>query len=165
MERKFFLLHIVTLASTFSVFPCEITLDNGFKMIVEFDPGFDRHYFRSDVTLRAELQNAYIIERAMKIRDSDYQAKCASLLTAGMLGLYVSSRIGNYQLLKIDRTCYEAGCIAGCVIGWVSFLNAHQKRKLFIQLQSRLSEQQLDNAILKLGITNSVARIGAREPR
>lgn len=164
MERKFLVL-IFTLASTFSVFPCEITLNNGFKMIVEFDSGFDRHYLRSDVTLREELQNVYIVERAMKIRDTEYQAKCSFLLTAGMLGLYASSRIGNYRVLNINRTCYEAGCIAGCVIGWVSFLNAHQKRKLFIQLQSRLSEQQLDDAILKLGITNSLARIGAREPR
>lgn len=165
MERKFFLMLIFTLASTFSVFLCEIKLNDLTTVTVAFTPVYDRQYVRSDTALREELQRDYSIDRAMKIRDSDYQAKCSFLLSAAMLAFYTSSRVfSNYQLLNIDRTCYEAGCVTGSMLGLLNFYLARHKRKMFTELQPQLSEQQLDDAILKLGITNVLSRVGERKP-
>lgn len=161
MERKFFLTLIFTLSTTFSVFPCEIRLNDLTTITVAFTPVYDRQYFRSDTALREELQRDYRIERALKIRNYDNKAKGSLLLSAAMLALYTSSRVfSNYQLLNIDRTCYEAGCVTGSMLGLLNFYLARHKRKMFTELQPQLSEEQLDDAILKLGITNALSKIG-----
>jgi hypothetical protein len=123
-----------------------------------------RDSFRSDTALREELQRDYSIERALKIRNYDNKAKCSLLLSFAMLAFYTSSRVvSNYQLLNIDRTCYEAGCVTGSMLGLLNFYLARHKRKICKELQPQLSEQQLDDAILKLGITNVLSRLGERK--